>query len=279
MILDIDEALALQFTREMRLAVLTTQPANFTALIHSSGDPKLLERLLKGLRNSYPELPVLAAIDQNQPKPRQEIVPVRLPVGRGVSAGRNALLARVKTPYFLLLEDSHQFIRQTRLNWLLEPLDSDSFDLVLGNVACYRRKFLFRQKVGRPTPGTFQISGNRLSLHPMAANASDETVPCDLGPNFFMARTDRIRAMGGWDPELKTNEREEFFFRAGQYGLRIGFCPRASIRQWIRPLGKQGPIPTNHLLPVAVAKMGFTQMTRWDGTIVPATLSQVARAA
>jgi glycosyl transferase family 2 len=268
-----------ELTRDVRPAVRSNQTAHLTAIVHSSGNPRLLERLLKGLRNSYPGLPVLAAIDQEQPEPLQEIKLVRLPSGHGASAGRNALLARVKTPFFLLLEDSHQFIRRTRLEWLLEPLNMGTLDLVVGNVACCRRKIFFRQKVERPTHGIFQVSGQRLSLHQIDENASGETVPCDLGPNFFIARTDRVRAMGGWDPELKSNEGEEFFFRASQYGLHIGYCPKASIREWVQPAVKRRTISGNHHLPVAIAKMGMTQMTQWDGTIVLAANVPVVQAA
>ncbi len=38
--------------------------------------------------------------------------------------------------------------------------------------------------------------------------------PCDIVNNFFIARTDAILALGGWDADLKTVEHVDFFLRA-----------------------------------------------------------------
>jgi hypothetical protein len=47
--------------------------------------------------------------------------------------------------------------------------------------------------------------------------------------NFFIAHNDRVRELGGWDARLKVSEHAEFFIRAKQLGLKVGYTPRASV--------------------------------------------------
>ena len=132
--------------------------SQFTALIHSTCRPKQLQRLLADLWHLCPSQPVVVATEHDLVGHHQKVISVRLPAGHSASDGRNALLARVRTPFFLLLEDSFQFLRQTRIDRLLGPLLSESWDLVVCDVVCCRRSFLFRQRVEHPMLGTFRAT-------------------------------------------------------------------------------------------------------------------------
>jgi GT2 family glycosyltransferase len=52
---------------------------------------------------------------------------------------------------------------------------------------------------------------------------------CDLVENFFVARTESVRALGGWDDRLKVAEHAEFFIRAKLAGLKVGYTPLAAV--------------------------------------------------
>ena len=81
--------------------------------------------------------------------------------------------------------------------------------------------------------------------------------------------------MGGWDPELREQCHEEFFFRAHRHGLRVGVQPAAAVWQWQdKPADDQ---PTHELQRLAVAKMGLAELTDLEGR--PVRAPRVARAA
>ena len=71
--------------------------------------PKCLERLLESIKQYYPTLPV-------------EIVDTK----GNLSWGRNELGRRVKTPYFLMLEDDFIITSDTSIEKLLQVLQYDS---------------------------------------------------------------------------------------------------------------------------------------------------------
>jgi hypothetical protein len=52
---------------------------------------------------------------------------------------------------------------------------------------------------------------------------------CDLVENFFIARTQRVRELGGWDDRLKIAEHAEFFIRAKRLGLKVGYTPLSAV--------------------------------------------------
>ena len=55
---------------------------------------------------------------------------------------------------------------------------------------------------------------------------------CDITPQFFVARTDALRTIGGWDPDLKTEEHEELFVRLQRSGARVLYCPTVECLHW-----------------------------------------------
>lgn len=51
----------------------------------------------------------------------------------------------------------------------------------------------------------------------------------DIVLNFFAARTDAVRQMGGWDARLKLGEHQDFFLRAKQAHLGVAVCPTYAV--------------------------------------------------
>ncbi len=253
-----------------------------TAIVSAFGQPRCLTRLLKSLRHYQPGLRVLVATDRAEPKKIDGCEWVRLSTDTGLAASRNALLARVRTPYFLQMEDGMQLHGRTDIEQLAQDIVREDFDLLAGDVVECQRKLFFTKRKPRPQHGNFVVSpGNemRLELHRGGREVSVGLLDCDLVHDFFIARTDRVRAMGGWDPELKNVASEEFFFRAQGHGLRVGMCPNVTIWRWNQPASKRTDDRSAKLLALAVEKMGFSSMVDFAGIETTVEVVRSAQAA
>lgn len=252
----------------------TPNLAQLTAIIKTFERPRCLNRLLSSIQKYYPDLRIIVGDDSlNGPTReiplRTNISYLRLPADVGLSAGRNAMLARVCTPYFLLLDDDLQFHRRTRLELLLEWVANHQQDLVAGDLVHCQRKLLFVRRRAQPAHGTLHVQGDQLTLRRGGVLTNEGFVKCDLVHNFFVARTDRIRAMGGWDPDLKLDEQEEFFFRAKQFDLRVGMCPDVTAWHWASRTGPQyAQYRSRTFKSMAVDKMGLNRMVDYEGQVL-----------
>ena len=260
------------------LNVATDDLAKLTAIIRTYQSPRAIGRLLKSLHRYYPALKILVADDGMEPTPCKFAERIRLPSDKGQAACLNAMLARVRTPYFLVLDEHAEIHRGSNLESLLELVASDQLDIAGGSVTTCRRRFwFFVKRASQSKHGLLEIAGDRLTVLPGSRSRGNGFWWCDLVPAFFVARTDRVRAMGGWDPELRDQCQEEFFFRAHRHGIRVGMQSDASIWQW----QEAGSQPTNNsdqrLLGLAVAKMGLSALTDIEGRLIRPP--RVARAA
>jgi GT2 family glycosyltransferase len=249
-----------------------------TAVIKTFERPKCLDRLVRSLQRYYPQMPIMVGDDSFNPHPRRDVDYTKLPSDMGLSAGRNALLARVRTPYFLLLDDDLEIRRTTTLEHLLAPVADDSLDIAAGDYLRCKRKFgLFTRRRPQPYHGTFLLEKNRLQLVAGARSQANGFEWCDLVHNFFVARTSRIRDLGGWNAELMLDEHEEFFLRAQRFGLRVGFCRDVVAWHWSVRNKAYNSYRFRDFKPLAVAKMGLTEMVDYNGNIYSAM--QQAKAA
>lgn len=66
------------------------------------------------------------------------------------------------------------------------------------------------------------------SLGPVVGFEADCTRH-DIVLNFFAARTRSVRAMGGWNAQLKLGEHQDFFLRAKRAGLGVAVCPTYAV--------------------------------------------------
>ncbi|HMP06423.1 MAG TPA: glycosyltransferase, partial [Lacipirellulaceae bacterium] len=170
-----------------------------TALVKTFERPRSLERLVRSLRQRYPALRVLVGDDSMRPYPRADVDYVRLPVDVGAAAGRNALLAMVTTPYFVSLEDDFALTDRSRLDLLLETLQQHDGALAAGDlVECRRRRPWGVERRREVNQGVIRREGDSLRLVRGHCGAVGDAYQCDVTPQFFVARTDAIRAVGGW---------------------------------------------------------------------------------
>jgi glycosyltransferase involved in cell wall biosynthesis len=260
------------------VTVATLDWTKLTAIVRTFEQPKAVHRLLKSVRRLYPSLRTLVADDGLTPTTAKQAEIVRLPSNKGLSAAYNSLLARVRTPYFLVLDERAELHRESRLEALLELVATDRLDLAGGSVTACRKKFWFlNSRRALHVQGLFELAGDRLTLLAGSRSQGEGFWWCDFVSNFFLARTDRIRSMGGWDPELHNNPHEEFFLRAHRRGIRVGIQPTASVWLWSEA-GSLAAQTTHHDSPsLAVARMGLSEMTDLSGRVIHAP--RVTRAA
>ena len=92
------------------VTVANSDLAKLTVIVRTFERPKAIGRLLKSLRRYHPGLKTLVADDGVEATPCKHVETVRLPSEKGQAACLNALLARVRTPYFLVLSEKRKSI-------------------------------------------------------------------------------------------------------------------------------------------------------------------------
>jgi hypothetical protein len=178
-----------------------------TAVIKTFERPRACARLVRSVQRRYPAMPIIVVDDSRAPCQIPGTRLVRLPFDSGVGAGRQAGLDLVDTPFLLNLDDDFLLYRGTLLGAALDALlKHPELDLVGGRVIDlpllithdFRRAALF-PTAARPkiVPGT--------RVGPVEV--------LDKVPNFFLARTEAVRAVG-WNPALKRLDHADFFTRA-----------------------------------------------------------------
>lgn len=245
--------------------------SRLTAIVRTCERPKSLERLIRSIGWLHPQMRILVADDGRKPQAIPGADSVKMPSDAGVSACRNALLARVRTPYFLLLEDDMELSRRSGVERLLDAVAGNRLDLAAGDCErCARRMLVFTSRRPAPSHGMFEFDGDALRLAAGCRVGSDGFFACDLTHNYFVGRTDKVRAIGGWDPQLLVDERVEFFVRAQRFGLRVGVCPTAVVRQWAERGGVSPARQGRDFMSLAVAKMGVARLVDEEGRVYEA---------
>lgn len=224
---------------------------NITVLIKTMIRPKSLCRLVGSLLKYYPDIKILVA-DDGEPSSKSELLGkypnadieyYDLPKDSGLSYGRNFLLDKVKTPYFLLCDDDFVIDNSFHLDELIQMLEGNKLDILGGYFRNYKivksikdRFIVLAQKIlhyelDTNYIGSIENKGSILEVHYIRKDFPEFT-KTDICHNFFLAKTDRIKALGGWDNELKLQEHTEFFVRAKAFGIKVGFTNKMSVKHF-----------------------------------------------
>jgi hypothetical protein len=178
-----------------------------TLLIKTFERPVLVRRLVASIRRMYPALPIIVVDDSREPTRLPDVETIELPYDVGVSAGRQAGLERVTTPYVMILDDDFIFYRATRIERAVAALERQPrIDLVGGQLIDLPYLRFREPPIGRifPTSAT--------PREPIGSTIDGLPV-CDKVANFYVARTDSIRRVG-WTPALRRLDHADFFTRA-----------------------------------------------------------------
>ena len=237
-----------------------------TAIVKTLERPRSLQKLIHSIRRYYPQMTVLVGDDSKQPCSLPGVEYLRLAADCGASAGRNRLLEHVTTPYFLQLDDDFCFTHHTQIEALADLLQREEIDLAAGEVInCKRRLGLFTKRRRSRFHGIMTLQQRHLTIERSYHAERDSFGLCDIVPQFFVARLDKVLSMGGWDEELKTQEHEEFFVRAQREGLRVAHVPAVTIEHWQTRPPHYALFRDRCFLPLAAEKMGIDAWTHLDG--------------
>lgn len=205
-----------------------------TFICKTFGRLAILQKLLKSMKEmgyegyniviindaTLPDVPGFIEAEQwivSQPNIRYKLFPEPL----GIGLGRNEAVALVTTPYFVQLDDDFIFTADTNISKMFNILQTTDITLVGGSIQ------------GKPAwTGTLTVThiDNKPQLsiiNQLFYNISHYDEHCfqaDTVINFFMADTEQIRGVGGWDSTLMYNEHTDFFMTLKLEGLKTLSC-------------------------------------------------------
>ena len=226
-----------------------------TIIVKTFERPQCLERLLDSIGRAGWQGPVLVGDDSRRPY-RDPILArygglvteyLCMPFDIGLSAGRNLLLKKVATPFFVLCDDDFVFDARTDMNRFRELLETAGLDLIGGvyydrmapswrgaaaalvRLDWWRLCLRLGIEIPRKTFFNFAPCGlNQWRLTDIPY--TPPVVRVDFVSNFYLARTDRfIETIGGWENSLKMGEHQHFFFKAKRAGLRVGHTEEVGV--------------------------------------------------
>jgi len=210
---------------------------NTTFIIKTLERPDELARLLGGLRTQHPDERVLVADDSRDHTPAWETCRLfdaellELEHDVGLSAGRNALVEKVDTETFVLLDDDFLMERESHLERLVGLVEAGLFDIAGGALL----------HNGSPThfQGMMRIEDRYMVLERRICK-DGSPIDVDITWNFWAGRTAKVLEVL-WDERLKVAEHHDFFLRCKANGcaihtgrrtradLHVGFFPGSVI--------------------------------------------------
>ena len=207
-----------------------------TVVVKTARRPHLVIRLAQSIRDSYGfDLPIVCVDDGPDDHPQDMLDQIaKYPLLRyvvsedpdlGIAEGRNQALKLVQTKYFFILDDDVLFMKTTDLKTMISVLDTTDA-VVVGVRLAGRANFAGLMKFGY-----YNSPVRRLGYFPATCFKLNWTVPnfpqcvsCELNSNVWMARTQHILDLGGWDPELKIREHKDVFIRMKAAGYKVATC-------------------------------------------------------
>lgn len=214
-------------------------------LIKTLERPQQLINQLYSIQKYKFKGPIIIADDSRQSGEKEvlqlfsdlNITYINLPFDTGTAEGRNVMLQYTKTTYFVLCDDDFIFEPRTRLPLMYKMLIENKLDLLGGVFRQYNQKsrlervkfnvsnWFLKFNILIPSASIFEYSANfelvGKSCVMKKMKYQNPFTRCDMTHNFFIARTEKVTAFGGWNPLLKGGEHQNFFIRAKLNGLKV----------------------------------------------------------
>ena len=183
-------------------------PGNLTLVVKTFERPGVLARMLTSVQRVFSG-PIIVADDSRTPLRLDDadVTVLALPFDTGIGAGRNALLAAVETEYVFMTDDDMVLLPDFDVMRAVDYLERNpEVDVVGGRV------------VHLPLWRTADYSGAALYAQRGQPKLRQGTLVDGLPvsykvPNFYIARTDAVRAVG-YDDRLKRVDHNDFFTAA-----------------------------------------------------------------
>jgi GT2 family glycosyltransferase len=273
-----------------------TSISDVSLIIKTFERKEALRRLLSSIADQgYDHLPVLIADDSKAPY-REEILSefgdlvdeyVVLPFDSGISKGRNELLKRVDTKYFVLNDDDYVYGEITDIEGSIQDLSETGADILCGyyvnkvesgipfvpdvvTEALGIQKERWKEEVWAGNINETQDGG--ISIQSVEKNPP-HLQECDIGINFFIANTKKvIKSVEGWNESLKTQEHWDFFYRCKESGLDVFFTRELGvyhIQESSPKYDKYRHDRRNKMMKKSLSDNGFEYMIRGGNKFDP----------
>jgi GT2 family glycosyltransferase len=263
-----------------------------SVLIKTFDRKRSLVKLLHSLQQRHPDLPIFIADDSKEPYrdeifsrfPQLDIQYYTLPFDTGLSAGRNYLLEKITTPWFLLCDDDFVVDHRLHLASTLATMEQEQLDIGGGCFINYTttnnlRRFTkilltpslaWRYVLNKPLMihynGNFHMKNNHCTLSTSYRKPRSRVHYCDLVNNLFIGKTRSVKVMNGWDEDFKVGEHEDFFYRAKLHGLKVALLSDFAVAHYQAASGNylQYRQRANSFKRLFVEKSGFDSYREID---------------
>ncbi len=188
---------------------------NVTFIFKSFERQHLAKGLCRNITHLYPGISMIVADDSHIPlhidMPNVKVI--QLPFNTGLSAGLQAALDEVKTPYVMRMDDDELLTNRSKvhreLKWLMEHPETDLVGF--GHTTAIRLHspaFNFEEYYKNP----IKDSPVPLKIPHMTEIDENHTVLSKVA-NIYLARTESLKQVG-FDPNIRIIDHHEFFYRA-----------------------------------------------------------------
>lgn len=204
-----------------------------TIMVKTVGRMDKVFELAKSCKKLYPEISIIVADDaENITKSegaRKLFYYLPLETDIGLSAGRNRMIQKVRTEYFLTLDDDFLCDFNSKIERLIHALEIPTsggrkFDIAAAKNPVDEKKFEL------DFCGILSIRNQTLYLEEGTYGKHLECHQVDFVPNIFVGRTALFKTKLRWDERLKLGEHEDFFLRAKAMNIRVLTCPSVSFQ-------------------------------------------------
>lgn len=203
-----------------------------TAIIISFLRPAYTKACVKSLRKMYPDIKIIVGENGEYDKELAKVCKqadakyIDLPFDSGVCVGRNTLISHVETEFVLIGDDDFLYTKEAMVDKMWQFLNGHpEFDLIGGRVSL---------------GGVLQNYQGHIEKHARhfittAIDLKDDFYkdeasglrycPADLTFNYFVGRTEKIKATP-WDDQIKVAyEHFSWFFDFKLAGGKVAFSP------------------------------------------------------
>ncbi|XP_019630226.1 PREDICTED: beta-1,4 N-acetylgalactosaminyltransferase 2-like [Branchiostoma belcheri] len=165
------------------------------------------------LADDTPNNTMVTFLDEN-------VIHYMMPAFTGYFAGRNLGLSQVSTEYFLYMDDDQYFTTGTKLEILVSLLDKTDYHLVSGSFKGGKHQVYTLRVLGNDTYSCFE----KKPEHYQEIKNFPGCYATDHAPNFFLASTNEVKAVG-FDPHPALSRVGHYAFFLSSLGrLRIAVC-------------------------------------------------------
>jgi len=210
-----------------------------TFLIKTFKRQESLERLLFSIKKYYPKSKIIIGDDGDKKfnthyyldlwkrldminKP----IAYNFPFDSGISYGRNKLVEFSKTPYILILDDDFEFTEKTKIEKMIDVLESDSKIGVVGGVVLDEGQTERNFEHIIEKKGSILYHRNDGDKYFYIKEHKVKETDCVL--NFALFRKDVFNDVK-WDNDLKISEHNDFYLKMKETDWRVIYCPDVKV--------------------------------------------------